>query len=76
MTVDYKDYESFKNVIEIFTRPQMFEITITFSDGQEAEHQSINIMKALEYVAEQAGKMFTQGIQVEKVEIEAIHEEK
>lgn len=64
-----KDYESFTKIVEMFVGKEMYTINITLSDGQTTEHETPNILRALEYVAEQAGKIFTQGVEVDEIVI-------
>ncbi len=64
-----KDYKHFTAIVEMFVGKKMYIINIKLSDGQVAEHESPNILRALEYVAEQAGKIFTQGVEVDEIVI-------
>ncbi len=67
-----QDYASFTKVVEMFTRETVIKINIKFSDEQTAETEVINIMKALEYVAQLAGKCFTNGTHIQHVTMEDI----
>ncbi len=62
-----KDYKHFTSIIEMFVGKNMYTIKITLSDGQVSDHEAPNILRALEYVAEQAGKIFTKGVEVDEI---------
>ncbi len=64
-----KDYAAFTKVISMFTRETVIKINIKMSDGQTAETEVMDIMKALEYVAQLAGKCFSNGTHIQHVEM-------
>ena len=70
--VNDSDYKDFTNVIHMFARRTVITIKITLSDGQKVTHEAYNIIKALEYVAEIAGKCFTNGTHITYVEMEDV----
>jgi len=67
-----KDYAAFTKVIEMFTRETVIKINIKISDGQTAETEVMSIMKALEYVAQLAGKCFSNGTHIAHVTMDDV----
>jgi len=70
--VNDSDYEDFKQVIHMFTRKTVITIKMTMSDEQKIEAETHSIIKALEYIAEVAGKCFTNGTHITYVEMEDV----
>ncbi len=70
--VSDSDYKDFKNVIDMFTRKTVITIKMTMSDEQKIEAETHSIIKALEYIAEVAGKCFTNGTHIVYVEMEDV----
>ncbi len=70
--VNDNDYKDFTNVIDMFARRTVIKIKMTMSDDQKIEAETYNIIKALEYVADIAGKCFTNGTHISHVEMDDV----
>ena len=72
MSDNGNDYKNFTKVIDMFSRQTVIKINITMSDGQTAETEVMSIMKALEYVAQLAGKCFSNGTHIAHVTMDDV----
>ena len=66
------DYKNFTKVIDMFSTQTVIKFNLTMSDGQTAETEVMSIMKALEYVAQLAGKCFSNGTHIQHVTMDDV----